>query len=271
MRYSTMRITVVWSFSVMALVFSEWLFQATKPSFLTRLTVFRKIEVLLHTGLMLTVLWLVVLCLCWAIAKFVERDFVTEMLYILPPAAIVSVTLLLMVDNFTSTVLGYNMGAAVGFWRLAYVVLFISLFVEVFKRLDQLSRRPLRLRWQYSFYGFAGLWIVFGVLSAPGPQPVSPRLESTPVSEKAVVKPNIIILSTDGLNASSMSVYGYEKETTPFLKTLAGETRKFEDHFANASHTTGSIVALFTGRHPTRTRVLYRPDILVGEDSFSVL
>lgn len=268
MRYSTMRITVVWSFSVMALVFSEWLFQATKPSFLTRLTAFRKIEVLLHAGMMLTALWLVVFCLCWGIAKFLKRDFITKILYILPPVAIVSVMLLLMVDNFTNTVLGYNMGAAVGAWRLAYVVLFVSLFVEVFKRLDKLARRPLRLRLQYSFYGFAGLWIVFGVLSAAGPQRISPRLESIPVPQNAVDKPNIIILSTDGLNASSMSVYGYEKETTPFLKTLAGETRKYEDHFANASHTTGSIVALFTGRHPTRTRVLYRPDMLVGEDSF---
>jgi len=252
----------------MALVLNEWLFQATKPSFLIRLPALRQVAVAMNVGLALSILALVAGVVCWMAAMVVKRDLGFKIFMAGPPAAIIAITLLLMVDNFTGTLLGYNMGAATGFWRFAYVIFLFALFLEVLGRIDRLVCKPWSPGIQKSIYGLAGVWIVLSCLSVSGVQPASKGKGITPGSVTKGTGPNIIILSTDGLNASSMSVYGYPRATTPYLESLAGETLRFEDHFVNASHTTSSIVALLTGRYPTRTNVVYRPDVLTGEDAF---
>ncbi len=78
-------------------------------------------------------------------------------------------------------------------------------------------------------------------------------------------KKNVVLITTDGLETAFMSVYGYEKDTTPFLRTLAPKALIARNHFSNSGNTGGSITSILTGKHPTTNRVLYRPDILRGE------
>jgi len=82
---------------------------------------------------------------------------------------------------------------------------------------------------------------------------------------------NVVILSSDGINADQMSVYGYPRETTPFLESKASEFRLFENAFTNNGNTTGSITSLLTGRSPLSTGVVYPPDLLEGADTFRSL
>jgi arylsulfatase A-like enzyme len=77
-----------------------------------------------------------------------------------------------------------------------------------------------------------------------------------------------LILSTDGLNADHMSAYGYERDTTPFLRTSLSEWLVAENHLSNSNATAASIAALLTGALPTETRVFNSPDVLVGEHAF---
>ncbi|TLN23658.1 hypothetical protein FDZ74_03560, partial [bacterium] len=53
-------------------------------------------------------------------------------------------------------------------------------------------------------------------------------------------RPNIILFGTDGLNAANMSLYGYERETTPFLDELAKSSLVSLNHFTNSGHSMGS-------------------------------
>ena len=80
--------------------------------------------------------------------------------------------------------------------------------------------------------------------------------------------PNILVLSTDGLDASHMSAYGYERETTPFIDSLLPQSLFVQNHFTNNTKSTGSIGAFFSGKLPTTTRVIYPPDIFRGIDSY---
>ena len=73
---------------------------------------------------------------------------------------------------------------------------------------------------------------------------------------------NVVILSADGIDADHMSLYGYERETTPFLDAKADEFRVFDNAFTNNGHTTGSITSLLTGMSPLETDVVYPPDML---------
>ena len=79
--------------------------------------------------------------------------------------------------------------------------------------------------------------------------------------------PNIVLITADSLDASKMSAYGYEKDTTPFLKQLASTSLVGENAFSNAQGTVGSITSILTGRHPLDTRIQTSMDILRGDDA----
>jgi len=82
---------------------------------------------------------------------------------------------------------------------------------------------------------------------------------------------NVVILSSDGINASEMSIYGSMHETTPFLHSKASEFMVFKNAYSNNANTTGSIISMLNGMLPLTTKVVYPPDILTGEESFRSL
>jgi hypothetical protein len=45
--------------------------------------------------------------------------------------------------------------------------------------------------------------------------------------------PNILILSSDGVSAEHMSLYGYERPTTSFMDSVQDEFLIAENHFSN--------------------------------------
>ena len=68
-----------------------------------------------------------------------------------------------------------------------------------------------------------------------------------------------------------MSLYGYERETTPFLDSIKENLIIGQNHFTNSANTSGSIVSIMTGKYPTTTRLLYPPNVLKGTDSLEHL
>jgi arylsulfatase A-like enzyme len=61
---------------------------------------------------------------------------------------------------------------------------------------------------------------------------------------------NIVIVMVDTLRADHMSIYGYERETTPFIKTFASQGFVFEHARSQASCTFPSVNSLLTSRNP---------------------
>ena len=66
----------------------------------------------------------------------------------------------------------------------------------------------------------------------------------------ALVRPSFIFISIDTFSASHMSLYGYERETTPALDRLAEESVTFDGAMANATWTKPSYVSQLTGLLP---------------------
>lgn len=62
-------------------------------------------------------------------------------------------------------------------------------------------------------------------------------------------RPHVVLLSFDSLTATHMSLYGYQRETTPFLERLAQESTVFERAISNADHTPEGLTALI-GAYP---------------------
>jgi arylsulfatase A-like enzyme len=92
----------------------------------------------------------------------------------------------------------------------------------------------------------------------------APTLSGTRVSDA----PNVILYIIDGGGADYMSVYGYDRETTPNLERISDEGAVFERAYSNSSWTRPSTVSLLTslqhsvlggmrnGRNPVPVEVL---------------
>ena len=61
---------------------------------------------------------------------------------------------------------------------------------------------------------------------------------------------NVILISLDTVRADHLSVYGYERETTPNLGRLAQEGVVFEQAFAQAPWTVSSHMSVFVSLYP---------------------
>jgi len=83
--------------------------------------------------------------------------------------------------------------------------------------------------------------------------------------------PDILLITVDAVNAEYTSIYGGERDTTPFLRELAQRSVLGENHFANAQGTIGSLTSLLTGRHPADVRVIYSSDMLQATDAYQHL
>ncbi|MDG1500660.1 MAG: sulfatase [Planctomycetota bacterium] len=80
-----------------------------------------------------------------------------------------------------------------------------------------------------------------------------------PVPAAPKDRPSVVFISVDTLTARHMSLYGYERLTTPALDTFAERATVFERCWANAPWTVPSYMSQFTGLnsaaflHPSKT------------------
>ncbi len=70
---------------------------------------------------------------------------------------------------------------------------------------------------------------------------------------------NVIVVVFDAFSAYNISLYGYQRETTPNLARLAKKAIVYHDHFAGSNFTTSGTASLLTGTLPWTHRAI-RPD-----------
>ena len=68
---------------------------------------------------------------------------------------------------------------------------------------------------------------------------------------------NLIIISVDTLRADHMSLYGYQRPTTPEIEAFARNATTFDRAIAPWPKTAPSMVSMFSGRYPHSTGVMF--------------
>jgi len=68
-------------------------------------------------------------------------------------------------------------------------------------------------------------------------------------------KPNVVIHLIDTLRKDHVGCYGYKKNTTPYIDSLAKRGTLFENAVTQAPYTTSSIASIFTALYPETHRV----------------
>jgi arylsulfatase A-like enzyme len=257
-------------------VFMEWLFYMTKPSFFSGLGAFEAFLTLLITPLPLALLALAPILALWILVRAAatrrwEGESLRSALTI--PALIGVCCALVLADNFTVTVLGFGVrhAGAAGRWIYALAGLMVLVFLY---RLAAQFTASADSGGDSKAMSFAALALIFvssiGVVLAWVSAPAVDASDLVKRSSAAGL-PNIVLIGGDGMSAEHMSCYGYRRETTPFLDSFTKQSLVFWNHLTNAGSSGASITSMFTSKLPTRTRVIYPPDILRGRDAYQHL
>jgi hypothetical protein len=263
--------------SVLALIGMEWLFIITKPSFLS-LSPFQEKLAALAVSVIIVDAFLILLSIPIVLigSVFSQNKKVGIFLITIIPAILYTCLGLLLVDNFTYTLFKVGVVNTAGVGKIAYILGVIFLFVYSSKSLF-LGIEKVLTKWEtkrltkpllilnISMIVFCCAIVFSSIINTP-----SFGYINVTNQEKAT-QPNIILITADGVNASHLNVYGYERQTTPFLSSMKKRLIISKDHFTNSGNTSGSITSMLTSKLPTTTRVLYPPDILRGTDTMEHL
>ncbi len=246
-------------------VLMEWLFFVTKPSFMDSFTLLGAVCALLVPPLAL-------LALGAPLALLLGSRTRTPRAGLLAPAVLLGATFFLMADNFVYTLTGWGVVSSGSIARFALAGVFLAAVWGGYRLLAGLERGVAgRLAFHRMVSAFlvavSGISLVTQVLTSD--------LALADVEVRArpgeIRRPNIIFLGTDAISATFMSLYGYRLPTTPFLQRLGTESVVFENAFANAGKTTGSVVSMLAGKAPHRLKVGFPPQILPQEHAFQHL
>jgi len=75
-------------------------------------------------------------------------------------------------------------------------------------------------------------------------------------------RPNILLIILDAVRAKNLSIYGYEKNTTPNLKKLLPNCVLYRNAISSSYWTMPSIASLFTGTYPSTHYLIHDGDVL---------
>ena len=76
------------------------------------------------------------------------------------------------------------------------------------------------------------------------------------MTTKSGRKPNIVLFGIDSLRADRMSVFGYDRDTTPHLARFAEKASSFENHFSPHIPTTSGYANMLTGMDCFNTNIV---------------
>jgi len=279
-KISSQSLMILSIFVSYSFVFFEWLFQVTKPSFMSVLPLLDKIKVFFGTGSLFVIavlLMIIPVLLLNKLPGLKARKQALNLIGTLVPAAILASLSLLLVDHFTYTLFGFGVYKTAGLVRAAYALFFlVAIFIfwgEINKAAQKIGDRIRALadKKQKTLILFFILLLVLPLAFIITDAAFARKFDKNAAVLNKDQRPNIILFTADGLDASHLSLYGYERGTTPFLDSIAHAALVAENYFPNSLKTTGSITSLLTGKYPTTTRVLFPPDILRGADAYQHL
>ncbi|QDP02075.1 sulfatase-like hydrolase/transferase [Thalassotalea sp. PS06] len=257
-------------------LFLEWIFFLTKPSFLSYIDNFQKVAILLNSFLILTIINVLLYLLIQLLMKTAGLllklpELLNRVAIRLIPLLLCSVSVLLIIDNNTYTLFSFaSYTVQDSLHRLLYLGLIIILcgyfYLKTGNMMDYLNAN-LKVR-KSLLFSLIPIFILSLITFTQNFTSNASTSLPVPVSQHRGERPNIIIFSADGVNAKQMSLYGYNKETTPFFDSIRDELAIYDNHFTNSAKTTGSVGALLTGKLPTQTKVIFRPDAFKGLDRY---
>jgi arylsulfatase A-like enzyme len=117
-----------------------------------------------------------------------------------------------------------------------------------------------------SLMGWSGAWLLFRrrvpAHAAAALLPLIAFLILVPLNLRPL--PDVYLLVTDATRADHLSLYGYERSTTPYLEELARESAVFTNMISQGTHTIVSTPSLLASCYPSEHGVTSYAHVLSG-------
>lgn len=113
------------------------------------------------------------------------------------------------------------------------------------------------------FVGLALLVVALGGCEPREAEPPAPAASAAPViaaPDAPTRPPNFVFILIDTLRADHVGTYGYDRDTTPFIDSLARTGLVFENAIAQAPWTGASMASIWTSRYPSEVGAGVLPD-----------
>jgi arylsulfatase A-like enzyme len=119
----------------------------------------------------------------------------------------------------------------------------VQIFNVLSKREQAVTQKlPRNLKW------LAGVAVSL-LLIVQGGGWIGEKIKTSQLESASADAPNVIVIVVDTLRADHLSSYGYERETSPFMDSLAAEGVRFENAISPSSWTQPSHASMLTGRY----------------------
>lgn len=128
------------------------------------------------------------------------------------------------------------------------------------KRKKQTSPRPLI--WQGVLFSLFGILLLSSFISKQHLSRPSLNLSSPQVQDSTSPSLNVLIVLWDAIRFDHVGCYGYSRNTTPNLDSVAEKGILFENTIAHSSHTKESVPSFFTSLLPSSHNVKFITDAL---------
>jgi arylsulfatase A-like enzyme len=253
-----------------AYVFLEWMFFATKPSILSYYTTTENLSIFFLLPLFIFLSLLPAAIILILSDLFLLKRFRFRIVSTIPAFIYASIAFLLL-DNFTNTMFGIYSGSFQGAGRFCYLAGYIALFSYFYWKSGTEENNGEDTQKLSSSSLAVLVCFTIALVCAAGLRDVDKLDDFKGGISSNSELPNILILSSDGINDRNTSAFGYERNTTPFIKALRDKTLVSTNHFSNSAFTGASVISLLTGKLPATTHVIYQPDGLRGVDAYEHL
>jgi hypothetical protein len=261
-----------------ASVFIDWSFQVSKYSFLSRLGFAEHAAVLANSFMLLVfggtaaaALVLMVSGVLTGIRGVRQSAHEGIVLVLFFWAVLLAFA---HADTFAYSVSGRNI---VDIPRWANVLLLVMLLAATWRLHAKYGERayakfvPLRKPASYLFIAAAAVFAFLLYQKHADYQSYFAGHDEFSSAAAAKNLPNIIMFSSDGLEAKHMGAYGYRRDTTPNISAVAARSSVYLMAFSNAGNSRASATSLLTGKSPLTSGVMYPPDMLIGADAYQHL
>ncbi|SFJ55513.1 Arylsulfatase A [Phyllobacterium sp. CL33Tsu] len=248
-----------WVVLFAALIFTSYsfVFEVTKVSFLASLPLVDKLSVLSGMFALTVVVALLAFTVSSLLSGISGKLEWTQNAASLVAYVILVVTLITIGENWSYTLFGVGLKVGDSFaLKLTFLIISALGAKLLLSPLSALAYRATNLG-IIPLCALSAVAIGYLIFLTMAPSAAA-KVSSQDVKHKF----NVLILSSDGLDASSMGIYGYSADTTPFLSKHSDEFTIYTNAYTNNGNTTGSIVSLLNGISPLTTGVVYPPDSL---------
>jgi len=135
------------------------------------------------------------------------------------------------------------------FWALAMVLLAATVVSVVVGR--TLARRVSEssVSRRISAGSFAVIVFLFVISEALAVVSGTPRVQVAAKQIGSATRPNVLVIVMDTVRADHLSLYGYDRNTTPNLKALARDSAVYLNAISSSDITLTSHASLFTGMY----------------------